>query len=90
MGHVSMTKWVLLGMASVGFLFRKKRYFIPKEENKKRLVLKAMKTQDVYIQGGTWLFSTKGKVIWKHIDKSPNNHATITEILENVQVLTSK
>jgi hypothetical protein len=43
-----------------------------------------MKTQDVYIQGATFLFDEKGKVVWKHIDQSPEDHASIDTLLDKI------
>lgn len=80
-----MAKWKLLGMAAIGFIFGKVKDFIPKEEAKKKFVLKSMKTQDVFIQGGTWLYSSEGKIIWKHIDQNPEKHAKIHDIMEQLQ-----
>ena len=33
------------------------------------------------MQGGTLLFSPQGKILWKHIDESPENHAKIDDVL---------
>ncbi|MCS0655658.1 AhpC/TSA family protein [Cytobacillus firmus] len=46
--------------------------------------MKSMKTQDVYIQGGTWLFSPQGKILWNHIDESPENHAKIDDVFKKM------
>lgn len=84
MGHRTMPKWKLLSKAAIGFIFGLVKNFIPKDPAQKKVVLESMKTSDVYIQGGTWLFSADGKVIWKHIDQSPENHAQMDEIMEHL------
>ncbi|WP_369810569.1 AhpC/TSA family protein [Guptibacillus hwajinpoensis] len=82
MGHHTMPKWKLLGQAAIGFVTRKLDGFIPKEQEKKDFVLKSMKTQDVYIQGGTWIYDERGVMIWNHIDQSPEDHAKIDTVLD--------
>lgn len=84
MGHHTMPKAKLLSMAALGFISGKVKNFIPKDSKQKAFVKSSMKTQDVYIQGGTWLF-IDGDVAWKHIDNSPDDHATIDTILEQCQ-----
>lgn len=54
---------------------------MPEDPEQKRLVQKAMKTHDIYIQGGTWLFDEKGNILWNHIDTMPEDHASIDNIL---------
>ena len=51
-----MPKWKLLSKAAFGFITGKVKGFVPDNEKQKEFVMKSMKTQDVYIQGGTWLF----------------------------------
>ncbi|MCA0173604.1 AhpC/TSA family protein [Bacillus sp. RAR_GA_16] len=82
MGHHTMPKWKLLGQAAIGFITRKMDGFIPKEQKKKDFVLKSMKTQDVYIQGGTWIYDGRGNLVWHHIDQSPEDHAKIDSVIE--------
>lgn len=84
MGHYTMPKWKLLSKAVFGFVFGKVENFIPKDPDQKKVALHSMKTSDVYIQGGTWLFSEEGKVIWKHIDQSPEDHAEMDKIVEQL------
>ncbi|WP_057760960.1 peroxiredoxin-like family protein [Cytobacillus praedii] len=81
MGHKTMPKWKLLAKAGFGFITGQVKGFIPSDQKQKEFVMKSMKTQDVYIQGGTWLFSPQGKILWKHIDDSPENHTKIDEVL---------
>jgi peroxiredoxin len=83
-GTVTMPKWKLLGKALFGFVTGKVKNFLPKENEQKKFVQKSMKTQDVYIQGATFLFDEKGKVVWKHIDQSPEDHASIDTLLDKV------
>lgn len=85
LGHVTMPKWKLLSMAAIGFITGKVKNFVPKEEQKKEFVLSSMKTQDVYIQGGTWLISKNGDVLWKHIDQSPEDHPSVDEIISRIK-----
>ncbi|WP_416150330.1 peroxiredoxin-like family protein [Salipaludibacillus sp. HK11] len=87
MGHETMPKLKLLAMASLGILTGKVKDFLPKEASEKSFVKKSMKTQDVYIQGGTWLFDENSKIVWKHVDKSPDDHATIDEIKGKLEKL---
>jgi hypothetical protein len=84
MGHQSMAKWKLLTQAGIAFIKKGKKAFLPDDEVKKELVQKAMKTQDIYIQGGTWIYNEDGNVIWKHIDTEPEDHASIERILNIV------
>ncbi|WP_240795434.1 peroxiredoxin-like family protein [Aquibacillus halophilus] len=81
MGNLTMPKWKLLLQAVIGFIKHGKKAFIPDDNAKKKLVQTAMKTQDIYIQGSTWVFNNKGKVIWKHIDTEPGDHASIRTII---------
>ncbi|MBL0385095.1 AhpC/TSA family protein [Tumebacillus sp. ITR2] len=82
LGHKVMPKWKLLGMAGIGFLTGKMKDFKPKEADKLAVVNESMKTSDIYQQGGTWLFDRKGNVLWKHIDETPGDHATIAQVLQ--------
>ncbi|QOK27159.1 AhpC/TSA family protein [Cytobacillus oceanisediminis] len=84
MGHKTMPKWKLLSKAAFGFITGKVKGFVPDNEKQKEFVMKSMKTQNVYIQGGTWLFSPQGKILWKHIDESPENHAKIADVLKKM------
>jgi peroxiredoxin len=83
-GTVTMPKWKLLGKALFGFVTGKVKNFLPDEQGQKKFVQKSMKTQDVYIQGATFLFDEKGKVVWKHIDQSPEDHASIDNLLDKI------
>lgn len=82
MGHKSMAKWKLLTMAGKALIKGGTKAFMPKGEKEQEVVKKAMKTQDIYIQGGSWIFDEEGNVVWSHIDQSPEDHASIKEILE--------
>lgn len=44
-----------------------------------------MKTHDIYIQGGSWLFDEKGNILWNHIDTVPEDHASIETILKEMK-----
>lgn len=81
LGHKVMPKWKLLSMAALGFLTGKMKDFKPKEADKRAVVDLSMKTSDIYQQGGTWLFDPSGRVLWKHIDETPGDHATIAQVL---------
>lgn len=85
LGHVTMPKWKLLLKAAGLFATKGMKAFVPKDDEQKRLVQKAMKTHDIFIQGGTWIYDEKGKTIWSHIDSSPEDHATIDTILKKLQ-----
>lgn len=80
MGHQTMAKWKLLAKAGKAFLNGGTKAFIPQDEKQAELVRTAMKTHDIYIQGGSWIFDEDGQVVWSHIDKSPEDHATIEQI----------
>jgi hypothetical protein len=80
LGHRVMPKWKLLGMAMIGFLTGRMKDFKPKEADKLAVVNESMQTSDIYQQGGTWLFNRKGDVLWKHIDETPGDHATIEQV----------
>ncbi|SFQ87063.1 AhpC/TSA antioxidant enzyme [Bacillus sp. cl95] len=85
MGHVTMLKWKLLLKAGLGFITGKVKNFFPEDSRQKEFVKKSMKTQDVFIQGGTWLFSSEGKLLWHHIDSSPENHASIDDVIHHIK-----
>lgn len=85
LGHVTMPKRKLLLKAAKLFVTKGMKAFVPKDEEQKRLVQKAMKTHDIFIQGGTWVYDEKGKLIWNHIDSSPEDHASIDTILKKIQ-----
>ncbi len=84
LGHKTSPKWKLLSQAVVGFIFGKVKNFIPDDERQKKVVLTSMKKADVYIQGGTYVYSEKGKLIWHHVDSSPEDHAKIDTVLQKV------
>jgi peroxiredoxin len=86
LGHQTMKKWKLLSRAGKLFLTGGgAKSFLPEDEEQKRLVQKAMKTQDIYIQGGTWLFDEKGNTLWSHIDTAPEDHASIDVMLSEMK-----
>ncbi|MFE8701438.1 AhpC/TSA family protein [Cytobacillus sp. FJAT-54145] len=87
MGHQTPPKWKLLAKVGVGLVTGKLKGMIPTDEKQKEIVMKSMKTQDVYIQGGTWLFAPDGTILWKHIDTSPEDHAKIDKVLEITDTL---
>lgn len=85
LGHQTMQKWKLL--AKAGKMLGKGGFkaLFPEGEEQKKLVQKAMKTHDVFIQGGTWLFDEKGDTLWNHIDTEPEDHASIDQILSEME-----
>ncbi|KAA0546835.1 hypothetical protein FZW96_12620 [Bacillus sp. BGMRC 2118] len=85
LGHVTMNKGKLLLKAVKLLVTGGSKSFLPKDEEQKKLVQKAMKTHDVFIQGGTWLFNEYGKTLWNHVDTSPEDHAQISTILEEMK-----
>jgi hypothetical protein len=85
MGHVSMAKSKLLLKAGKALLKGGSKTFLPSDGKQQELVKKAMKTHDIYIQGGSWLFNEQGEVIWSHIDKAPEDHATIDQLLQQMK-----
>jgi peroxiredoxin len=85
MGHQTMQKWKLLAKAGTALIKGGSKAFMPEDEEQKRLVQKAMKTHDIFIQGGTWLFDEKGNVLWNHIDTAPEDHASIDIILSELK-----
>lgn len=85
LGHVTMPKVKLLAMAAAGGITGKIKNFFPKEEKQRAFVTKSMKTQDVYIQGGTWIFDKNGELYWSHIDDAPDKHASIEEIKNKLE-----
>lgn len=56
----------------------------PKNRKERALVIEALRTQDVHQQGGTWLLSPEGQVLWKHLDRDPWDHPTLEEVLEKI------
>ncbi|QHE53939.1 peroxiredoxin-like family protein [Pontibacillus sp. HMF3514] len=89
-GTVTMQKWKLLSKALWGAVTGKVKNFLPNDENQKEFVKNSMKTQDVYIQGGTWLYDENGQVIWHHIDSSPEDHAKLDTVLQYMEKHNSK
>lgn len=85
MGHQTMQKWKLLAKAGKAYLKGGTKAFTPEDLEQKRLVQKAMKTHDIYIQGGSWLFDEKGNILWNHIDTVPEDHASIETILKEMK-----
>jgi hypothetical protein len=88
LGHKHMPMLKLLFMGAMAMLTGKIK--TPKDPREKRVIMKAMRTQDIYQQGGTWLFSEKGEVLWNHLDNTPLDHATIDEIIQQVSVKSRK
>jgi hypothetical protein len=84
MGHQTMAKWKLLAKAGKAFLKGGKKAFLPKDEGQREVVQESLKTQDIYIQGGSWIFDEKVNVVWSHIDKTPEDHASIGELLKQL------
>lgn len=84
LGHVTMPKAKLLSAAAAAGLTGRVKNFMPKNKQQRSFVADSMRTQDVYIQGGTWIFNKGGAPFWFHIDQSPENHATINEIDEKL------
>jgi hypothetical protein len=81
MGHPTMNKSKLLLKAGVAFLKGGSKAFMPQDPSQQQLVKEAMKTHDIFIQGGSWIYNEKGNVLWSHIDQSPEDHATIDQLL---------
>lgn len=71
--------------AGKGLLKGGTKAFIPDDPEQKMLVQKAMKTHDIFIRGGTWLFDEKGNILWNHIDTAPEEHASIETILNEMK-----
>ncbi|WP_205774746.1 AhpC/TSA family protein [Alkalicoccus luteus] len=84
MGHITMNKPKLLLMAALGTAAGKIDSFLPSDKAQRAVALHSMKTQDVYIQGGTWIYSESGALEWYHLDKSPDNHASVERILDQL------
>ncbi len=84
MGHLTMQKSKLLLKAAKIFITKGSKAFFPEDVDQKQLIQTAMKTHDVFIQGGTWLFDAHGNVLWNHIDTAPEDHASIDLILSKM------
>ncbi len=83
MGHKHMSKWMLVPIA---FRLMTGQLKLSKEDPKQDAVVKkALRTQDTMQQGGSWLFSETGDLLWSHLDDLPQNHATIEEILKQIR-----
>jgi hypothetical protein len=82
MGALGSLSYILGGIFSGRFNPRK---LVPKEKDQRRIFFRAIKTQDVHIQGSSWLLDPGGKVIWKHVDENPEDHAKIDYILDAIQ-----
>lgn len=83
LGHHSMPKIKMMAKAGTSLMTGKIKNVLPKKAEQKTVVKKSMNTQDVKIQGGTWLFDSDGEVVWKHIDRSPEDHASVEQILQH-------
>lgn len=66
------------------------REIFPKDSEKRKVVKKAMASQDVYQLGGTFLINPKEKVLWQDIDSEPADHAAIPEILSVLERLNER
>lgn len=86
MGHLTMQKSKLLFKAAKIFVTKGSKAFFPEDADQKQLIQTAMKTHDVFIQGGTWLFDEDGNVLWNHIDTAPEDHASIDTILAKMKL----
>lgn len=84
LGHKHMAKWKFIAMTVFGLVSGRLKDLYPKDKDQKRVVQKAIRTQDVYLQGGTWLFSNTGEVLWKHLDSNPTDHPSIEEIVRKI------
>lgn len=80
-----MPKWRLLLKAGKAYLKGGKKAFLPGDEKQREVVKESLNTQDVYIQGGAWIYNDRSKVTWSHIDESPEDHAAIDELLKNLR-----
>ncbi|MED1864739.1 AhpC/TSA family protein [Fictibacillus nanhaiensis] len=58
---------------------------VPKDKKERKHFLSAVKTQDVNIQGSSWLFDRYGEVLWKHVDDTPEDHAKVDEVLKQLR-----
>jgi hypothetical protein len=85
LGHQSLSKWKLF-IHSVSSLF-KGNFTLPSNAQDKKAVKEAIKKSDVEVQGGAWLFDSNNEVVWHHIDKSPNDHADISTLIEKANSL---
>jgi hypothetical protein len=85
MGHQTMKKWKLLAKAGKAFIKNGPKGFLPEDEAQKSVVQEAMKTHDIYIQGGSWLYDEKGDILWNHIDTVPEDHAKVDTILKEMK-----
>ncbi|TFB14596.1 redoxin domain-containing protein [Filobacillus milosensis] len=84
-GTITQSRFKLFTKVALGMLTRKLKNVIPKDKQQAEFVKKSMTTQDVFIQGGTFIFDENGKLIWKHIDESPEKHARVRKILEVIK-----
>lgn len=75
----------LLTKVVLGVITRKLKNIIPKDEQQAKFVKKSMTTQDVYIQGATLIFDEDGKLLWKHLDESPEKHAKVNQIFSVIK-----
>jgi hypothetical protein len=85
MGHKHMPKLKLIWMSLEAFLSGKMKSSTPRSPYKRSIFIKAVRTQDIYQQGGTWLYSETGEVLWSHLDTDPADHATIDEIMSQLR-----
>ncbi len=90
LGHPSITKAKLALQLGAGFVTGKTKHlkpYTPKTKHQRDMMLTAVKEQDYLIQGGTWIVSGLGDVLWKHIDKEPGDHARIEVVVDEVKKL---
>ncbi|QKG83859.1 redoxin domain-containing protein [Kroppenstedtia pulmonis] len=69
----------------IASLWNKEMPLFPKNRKERALVIEALRTQDIHQQGGTWLLSPEGQVLWKHLDREPWDHPTLEEVLEKIR-----
>ncbi|MFZ4453317.1 AhpC/TSA family protein [Salibacterium aidingense] len=83
-GHQRMNRLKLLAKTVLGVAAGRGKDFLPKNAEKKKVVTTSMKKSDIYMQGGSWLFDESKQLKWKHLDNTPENHASIEDIKQAV------
>lgn len=87
LGSRQMSKWDMVKLVTRGIVTGgvKISEIVPKDPKQREISMKAAKTQDVALQGGTCLLSATGDMLWQHRDQTPDDHATISMILEQIK-----
>ncbi|SDJ80188.1 peroxiredoxin-like family protein [Sediminibacillus albus] len=85
-----MSKGKSLRAISSYFFSGRIRTIFPKDTEQRKVIQKAMRSQNVFQLGGTWLIDKTGEILWFHIDAEPADHAKIQTILKVLETISQE